>query len=104
MGVEFALVFIHHNYGRVALGRRTYIYDRATLSHRTTLPLTKQMDLFLRDLSERCKEDCGRWIDKTQLLRALISVLMKVGDKLDFTSVEDEGDLVECLRRALSKK
>jgi hypothetical protein len=86
------------------VSRKTYIYSRKELTHRTTLPLTKEMDLFLRDLSGRCKEGDGRHMDKSQLLRAMLAVLMGVSDRLDVAGVKDEAELVERIRRAVLRR
>lgn len=84
--------------------RKTYIYSQRDLTHRTTLPLTKEMDAFLKDLSERCKEGEGRHMDKSQIVRALIQVLMNAEKTLDLAGVKDESELVLRLSRALQKK
>jgi hypothetical protein len=84
--------------------RKTYIYSQKQLTHRTTLPLTKEMDTFLKDLSERCKEGDGRHMDKSQIVRALIQVLMNAEKQLDLMGVQDEAELVQRLTRALQKK
>ena len=84
--------------------RKTYIYSQKDLTHRTTLPLTKEMDSFLKDLSERCKEGEGRHMDKSQLVRALIQVLMNAESQLDLAGCKDETELVQRLARAIQKK
>jgi len=61
------------------------------------------MDTFLKELSQRCKEGNGRFMDKTQVIRAMIQVLIDAEARLDLSGVQDEAQLVQRLSRALRK-
>lgn len=84
--------------------RRTYVYSRRELTRRVTLPLTPELDKFLKGLGDRCKDECGRFMDKSQLLRSLIAALKRVEGSLDFNGVKDETDLVTAIMKAFVKK
>jgi hypothetical protein len=84
--------------------RNTYIYTQKELSHRTTLPLTRAMRLYLEEVSGRCKDDGGAYLDRSQVVRALVAALMKLEDQVDWTGIKDEGELVKRLLRAFSRR
>ena len=86
------------------MARGSYVYSDADLTHRTSLSLTPAMAKALRDVSERCKAEGGRYMDRSQILRALIMALIKAEDQVDWRGIKDEDDLVKRFVRAFSKK
>ena len=86
------------------MARKTYTYSRKELSTRAMVPLTKQMDSYLRQIQDLCKGKGGRYLDRSQVIRALILALQKCEGQVDLQGVKDEEELVRRLVRAFSRR
>jgi len=86
------------------VARGSYVYTNEDLTHRTSLSLTRDMAASLKAISERCKDEGGRYMDRSQILRALILALAKQEDQVDWRGIKDEKELVKRIIRAFSGK
>ena len=84
--------------------RKTYIYSKADLPTRAMVPLTKEMDAYLRQIQTLCKDKNGRYLDRSQLIRGLILALQRCESQVDFEGIKDEEELVRRLVAAFRKK
>jgi Arc/MetJ-type ribon-helix-helix transcriptional regulator len=86
------------------LARETYTYSKEELPVRAMVPLTAEMSEFLRQISELCKARKGRYLDRSQIIRSLIRVLMQLEGQVDFEKVGTEEELVKRILKGFSKK
>ena len=70
--------------------------------YRAELTLPETLDKFLVEFGEESKKTGGYKLPKTEIIRALIRVLMKL--KVDTTGVKDEDELVERIMQAIKRK
>ena len=77
------------------MARKTYKYDRSQLTLNATVSLTPAMRDALKELSVRCKDEKGRFMDRSQLLRALVAALVKLESQIDWREIKTEEDLIQ---------
>lgn len=86
------------------MARRTYSFTKKELTFRSTIAITEDMRVVLQEISKRCKKESGRWMDRSQILRSLITLLMERQGQVAFKGVRTEADLVQSFLKAFSKK
>lgn len=84
--------------------RTGYIYTKRDLSHRMTLPVTREMRDFLDRFSRLLQDSGGKSMGRTQIVRALIHALMRLEGQVDSSGITDERILQERLVKAFSNK
>ncbi|OGF44719.1 MAG: hypothetical protein A2536_09230 [Candidatus Firestonebacteria bacterium RIFOXYD2_FULL_39_29] len=70
--------------------------------YRAELTLPEALGKFLVEFGAESKRSGGYNLPKTEIIRALIRVLMKLN--VDVTGVKDEDELVERIMQAIKKK
>lgn len=85
------------------MARKTYAYTEDDLKVRAIVPITQEMSDELHRIATLCKKD-GKFLDRSQIVRSLILMLMKLQSQVDLKGVLTETDLVERFVRAFSKK
>lgn len=68
---------------------------------RAELTIAEPLDKFLGEFGEYSRKSGGYKLPKTEIIRALIRVLMKLN--VDVTGVKDEDELVERIMKAVKK-
>jgi hypothetical protein len=86
------------------VARQGIAYSSAQLRVRATLPITPEMSRFLRGLSDRCKDEDGRFMDRSVILRSLIRALIKLEKQVDWSNIQSEDELAARLVKAFSRK
>ncbi len=70
--------------------------------YRAELTLPEALDKFLVEFGEESKRTGGYKLPKTEIIRALIRVLIKLN--VDVDGVKDEDELVERIMQAIKRK
>ncbi len=84
------------------MARNTYTYSSKDLL-KTTLGGTPAMRDALKNLSTRCKDNKGSYMDRSQIIRSMIRALMKLEGQVNWEGINSEEVLVTRLIRAFSK-
>lgn len=71
---------------------------------RAELTLPESLDSFLSEFGRESRSTGGYKLAKTEIIRALIKVLMKLNKQIDITGVKDEDELVERIMSAIKKR
>ena len=70
--------------------------------YRAELTLPESLDQYLSEFGRESRSTGGYKLAKTEIIRALIKVLMKL--KVDVSGVKDEDELVERIMSAIKKR
>lgn len=69
---------------------------------RVPISITKEMELWLQDLSNNMKSSGGYKLPKSYVVRALLNAAMSL--KIDVSGVKTEGELAERISDAIKSK
>ncbi len=87
----------------VPMPRRTRTATAADLGHKTSFSMTLAQNEVLEDLAARARKEAGRFVEKGEILRALLDALARAAPSVDLAGLKDEGDLARRIARALRR-
>jgi hypothetical protein len=71
------------------VSRKTYAFNREQLSTRAMVPLTAEMSSYLKQIQDLCKDKGARYLDRSQVIRALVLALKRCESQVDFGGIRE---------------